>query len=362
MATAIRVEMLPARLGDCLLVECLRPRRRPWRMLVDGGPADTWPLLQARLNRLPATAPTIDVALVTHIDSDHIGGVIPFLASTFAREHVRDVWFNGRPHLSRPRPAPRSVTQGENVTATLAGAPGAQPGMPWNLAFSGGAIATAAGPGIREVSIPNGPRVTVLSPNAPRLAALGKVWFQTLDKALHPDGKRPLPVPPGPLGDLTVLAARRTAKDSTVPNGSSIALLVEHRGASLVLAADAFGPVLVESLRAVAQARGIPVLAVDALKLPHHGSQANVIGELISAAPAKHYLVSSNGDTFGHPDDPAIARVVTGAPPGATVWFNYRNARTERWADAALTGRHGYAVRYPTQPDTGVLVKLPVRL
>ena len=361
MATAIRVEMLPARLGDCLLVECLRSGRRPWRMLVDGGPADTWPLLQARLDRLPATDPTVDVAVVTHIDSDHIGGMIPFLAGDFAREHVRDVWFNGRPHLTRPRSAPRSVTQGETVTATLAGAPGAQPGMPWNLAFSGGAIATAVGSGIREVSIPGGPRITVLSPNAPRLAALGKVWFETLDKALHAADDRPLPAPPGPLGDLTALAARRTAKDGTAPNGSSIALLVEHRAASLVLGADAFGPVLVESLRAVAQARGIPALAVYALKLPHHGSQANVIGELIVAAPARHYLVSSNGDTFGHPDDIAIARVVTGAPGGATVWFNYRNPRTERWADAALAARYGYAVRYPTQPDTGVLVRLPVR-
>lgn len=361
MATAIRVETLPARLGDCLLIECLRPHRRPWRMLVDGGPPDTWPLLQARLDRLPAADPTIDVAVVTHIDSDHIGGMIPFLASDFARKHVRDVWFNGRPHLSRPRAAPRSVTQGETVTAELQGAPGAPSGMPWNLAFAGGAIATAARPALAEVSIPDGPQITVLSPTTTRLAALGKIWFETLDKALHPDADRPLPAPPGPLGDLVALAARKTANDSTAPNGSSIALLVEHRGASLILAADAFGPVLAESSRAVAQARGIPALAVDALKVPHHGSQANVTGELIAAAPARHYLVSSNGDTFGHPDDPAIARVIAGAPTGATLWFNYRNARTERWAERTLTDRYGYAVRYPTQPDTGVLVKLPAR-
>ena len=361
MATAIRVEVLPARLGDCLLIECVRPRRRPWRMLVDGGPPDTWPLLAARLDRLPASGPTIDVAVITHIDSDHIGGMIPFLGSDFARDHVRDVWFNGRPHLAAPRRAPKSVTQGEAVGATLAGAPGAPPGMPWNLAFAGGAIATPAAPGFGELQVPEGPKITVLSPNPPRLAALAKVWFAALDKALHPPQERPAPDLPGPLGDLTALAARRTAKDATAPNGSSIALLVEHRGASVLLGADAFGPVLASALQALAQARGIPAVEVDALKLPHHGSQANVLTDLITAAPARHYLVSSNGDTFGHPDDPAIARVVTAAPRGATLWFNYRNARTERWADPALTAAHGYAVRFPAAPDTGTVLALPAR-
>ena len=119
MATAIRIEVLPARLGDCLLVECLRPRGAPWRMLVDGGPSDTWPLLEARLERLPAATRAIDVAVVTHVDSDHIGGFIPFVQSDFARDHVGDFWFNGRPHLTRLRA--RSIDQGETVGSVLTG-------------------------------------------------------------------------------------------------------------------------------------------------------------------------------------------------------------------------------------------------
>ena len=42
----------------------------------------------------------IDLLVVTHIDSDHIGGVVPFLASSEARGHVREVWFNGAPQLA----------------------------------------------------------------------------------------------------------------------------------------------------------------------------------------------------------------------------------------------------------------------
>ena len=102
----------------------------------------------------------------------------------------------------------------------------------------------------------SGPRITVLSPNGRRLAALAKVWTEALDKALHPEPDRPVPDLPGPLGDLATLAARKTSKDSTPPNGSSIALLVEHRGASVLLGADAFGPVLTDALTAHAAKPG----------------------------------------------------------------------------------------------------------
>ena len=113
MATAIRIEALPARLGDCLLVECLRPGGTTWRMLVDGGPPDTWPLLEARLARLPASSNQIDVAVVTHVDSDHIGGFIPFVQSEFAHERVHDFWFNGRSAPTGDRQ--KSIEQGESL-------------------------------------------------------------------------------------------------------------------------------------------------------------------------------------------------------------------------------------------------------
>ena len=112
MATAIRIEALPARLGDCLLVECVRPGTRPWRMLLDGGPPDTWPLLAARLERLPVDDRRLDVVVITHIDSDHIGGMLPFFQSEFAQQNVGQVWFNGFQHLPAPEDrATRSISQ-----------------------------------------------------------------------------------------------------------------------------------------------------------------------------------------------------------------------------------------------------------
>ena len=335
--TAIHVEVLPARLGDCLLVECLRPEGPTWRMLVDGGPPDTWPLLEARLRRLDPGDRHIDVAVITHIDSDHIGGMLPFLASDLAAD-VRDFWFNGRTHLPVTGPGrPRSVVQGESLVAALRGADGDP--------------------------LAGGPTVTVLSPTTKRLTRLADAWSRSLRAALGDHDREVGLDVPEPLDDLQHLADGRTPRDSSVPNGSSIALLVEHRGASVVLGADAFGSVLTAALQGVARARGGETLTVDALKLPHHGSDANVVAALLEVAPASHYLVSTNGDVFHHPDDAAMARVVLGAPAGPTLWFNYRTPRTERWADPRLVETHGHRVAFPEpgHAGAGAVIDLPAR-
>jgi beta-lactamase superfamily II metal-dependent hydrolase len=360
VATAIRIEVLPARMGDCLLVECLREQGPPWRMLVDGGPPDTWPILERRLKRLEPADRHIDVAVVTHIDSDHIGGMIPFLESDFA-DHVGDYWFNGRTHLPHPQvSAKRSVCQGESVAAALLGRSSGRV-LPWNQAFDGGPIDTGEEAGFIEVPIAKGPRITVVSPTTKRLKILATKWFQALEAARRGPEEEVAPDVLAPLDDLVAIASQQTPKDASVPNGSSIALLVEHRGASVVLGADAFGNVLGAGLKGVAAARGLETIPVDAFKLPHHGSKSNVFEAMLKVAPAKHYLISTNGDTFHHPDDAALARVVLTAPTGSTLWFNYRNARTERWVDHALCEKYGYTARFADDADAGAVLTLPAK-
>jgi hypothetical protein len=354
---AIRIEVLPARHGDCIMVECPRENGRPWRMLVDGGPPDIWPALEARLRQIDPAERLLDVAVVSHIDSDHIGGMIPFLQSDLA-DSVGDYWFNGRTHL--PDVPTRSVRQGESVVAALLGE---QEGrvLPWNVAFGSGPIETGDQAGFLKVPYDDGPRVTLLSPTTKRLTILARKWLDTIDAARRGSGAEEQPDVLLPLGDLASIAADRTPKDDGVPNGSSIAFLVEHRGASVVLGADAHGNVLGAGLAGVAAARGLEVLPVDAFKLPHHGSKRNVIEAMLKVAPAQHYVLSSNGDTFHHPDDAALARVVLTAPRGATLWFNYLNARTERWADPTLRDRYGYRTRYPEVPSAGAVLELEAK-
>ena len=73
---ALTIEVLPAGYGDCLLISC-PVGERTWRLLVDTGPDECWPMLHARLSELPTDGRGnrfIDLAVISHIDHDHIGG------------------------------------------------------------------------------------------------------------------------------------------------------------------------------------------------------------------------------------------------------------------------------------------------
>ena len=203
--------------------------------------------------------------------------------------------------------------------------------------------------------------MTLLSPTPERLARLFKVWGRELAKlAERDDLKVSKPLSRAVCDpDLVALAAKATAKDRAVANGSSIALLLEHRGASVLLTADAFAPVLATALKAMAQHRGASLpFQLDAFKLSHHGSQGNITSELLACAQARHHVVSTNGAIFGHPDDTAIARTILHGGSGQTLSFNYGNSRNRRWGAGPLQARYGYTARYPVELKAGVTLAL----
>src|SRR5438045_4073908 len=124
MAPAITMDVLPADRGDSLWIECHRPSGRPWRLLFDGGMPANWPVLRERVLALGEPERVIDLVVVSHIDSDHIGGMLPLLAATDLGLRIGDVWFNGLPQLPDPAmKSVRSVAEGESLVRLLSGGP-----------------------------------------------------------------------------------------------------------------------------------------------------------------------------------------------------------------------------------------------
>lgn len=355
---AITLEVLPAGFGDCLLVSC-PVDRSTWRMLVDTGPDEAYPALRRRLLQIPRGADGkrhIDLFVVSHIDHDHIGGARLLLNDGELGLSFGDVWFN-----APPRPRTRGVAEGQSLAEILGAGDRT---LPWNLAWSGRPVSTPAEGGGVELTGPGLPRVTLLSPTPDRLGDLYKVWAKELERLRRKERDRPEPERPATRGaapTLEALAARVTPVDRAVPNGSSIAMLLEHQGASVLLSADAFPTVLVPALAALAKRRGLagPV-PVDAVKLSHHGSRANVTQDLLKAVDARHFVFSTDNSYFRHPNAEAVARVILGSRR-PTLWFNYDTPLNRQWDAPELTARHGHLARFPAGNDDGIKLELPAR-
>ncbi len=348
----ITVEVLPAGYGDCLLVSCPVPGGS-WRLLFDAGPDETWPVLRERLAEIPADAQGrrhIDLAVISHIDHDHIGAARYLFADDALGLSFGDIWFNGRHHLER------GVAEGESLSEMLSTP---QRDLPWNAAFNRGPVVTPGDGKHIELKAPaRYPRITLLSPTPKRLVRLAAVWDSELEKLkrresnTEPEHERASEFP-----DLEALAAHKSRKDRSPANGSSIAVLLEHGGASVLLAADAFPTVLGGALLGLVQQRQItPPLPVDVFKLSHHGSRANLLQELLAVVRAEQYVVSTDNTRFGHPNDETLARVVLYGGEAPILCFNYTTPQNLRWSGESLQTKHRFTTRFPEKGEQGIVL------
>nr|NLI50959.1 hypothetical protein [Propionibacterium sp.] len=380
------VEMLPAGHGDCLWIEYGdHPVRR---ILIDGGPAHAYPALRERILRLPSEDRHFELLVVTHIDADHIEGIIRLLGDsetlgcTFGR-----IWFNGRDQLNAipdPTGQPLGSVEGEMLGVLIADY-ARRTGMDvWNVGFDGAVAFDREQAALPWVDLPGACRLTLLSPTLDALLELKYRWRTELKKAHVVSGDvaalraklaadrrlRPLgDVLGGVTGEESADEPENTALpdalggdsgeargdapfgcDTSRAKGSSIALLLEYPAddpqVRLLLAGDAWPSVLEESLHRL---RPDGRLAVDGFKVAHHASVANITEGLLAKLACRHYLISTSGACFEHPHARCVelllaAHAGKGKP---RLHFNYATPSTRPWADADDQAARGYLAFHP---------------
>ena len=363
----LEIELLPAKHGDALLLTWGRPFERH-HLLIDGGPARAYPDVGARLREVVAPR-SLDLLVLTHIDADHIEGTLLLTNDADLDIGIGEYWFNGPAQV-----APDLGAAHGEMLAALIGARG----IPLNAAFDKAAVCTPdAGP-LPVRCLPGGLTLTVVGPDRAALAKLRQEWLPTMrdeklvfsseeealealrartrlnprDTFLSGDKKRP---------DVIDLLRTPSPKDTSAPNRSSIVLLAEYAGNTVLLCGDATPATLTAGVRRLLAERGAEHLDLTALKLPHHGSTRNITKELLELAPADHYLFSSNGGTYGHPDDAGVAKCLAYGKRGSALVFNYRNQRTLRWQDEDALRPRGNSVVYPGAGEEGVALSMAAR-
>lgn len=357
--------MLPARYGDCILIEYGK-RSDPRRILIDAGTEPTWDDLKLRLERVKR----LELFVLTHVDADHIAGAIPFLEESRTTDlEIGEVWFNGWPQIDDPNrqraPVPPdgpkrngllSVRQGEVFSALLA-----DPDVPrpWNTEFGGGPVQVGGDGQLPTVVLPGKMKLTILSPTPKQLGRLRTKWSTEIRRhglipGQHSQFRKFLAREPELRTDSVYLADTKFRSDGSVPNASSIAFLAEYRGRAVLFGGDAVPTVLTKSIKRLLEERGTPRLVLDAYKVPHHGSRGNTSMKLLELLDCNRYLISCNGDVHKLPDNETIGRIIQGGGQNPELIFNYDCERTEVWG--TKQSRKGNPEFTATYGDEGRIV------
>lgn len=352
-----QIDMPPAAHGDCLWVTWgTAPDLH--HMLIDGGPPGTAPALRRRIEHAVEAAGGrlhIDLLVVSHIDSDHIGGILSLLEAPPTGVSFGDIWFNAYRHLLPPDLL--GAVQGERLSALLTAKK-----LPWNLAFGGEAVVVPPAGPLPQITLPGGMTLTLLSPTPDKLARLAPKWADEAREAGLQLGIPAAPPATDLLGrndawppNLAALAASPFVGDGSAANGSSLAFIAAFGGKSCLFAADAHADVLTASLKRL----GTPV-KLDAFKLPHHGAGANLSRALLGCVDCDRFLISTNGDIHKHPDFAAVARILireSKTPP--TLIFNYHSATTSVWERLSeLSNAPAAKLIFPTDNASGAVIHL----
>jgi hypothetical protein len=295
------LEVLRANHGDSLLLHYGDPDD-PRLIVIDGGPMGV--CRDALLPRLEALRDerggelTIENLMVSHVDQDHVRGVLDFaraldeddaLRSGF---RVKTLWLdsfedtvgNGAPIVAEAGADPAGVGPGELAAeiASVGEARGLRDlarkfGWPINKGFDGLVMA----PDDATVEIDLDPlHLTVVGPRAAELELLRKEWAIEVKKILKKEK-----------------SAAEVAEylDDSAYNLSSIVCLAELDGKRMLLTGDARGDKILLGLEAAGLLSKDKPLKVDILKMPHHGSSRNLEPEFFERIKASEMVISANG-------------------------------------------------------------------
>lgn len=339
------LEAVYAGKGDALILHCGDESEPHW-ILIDGGTGVWGKFLRPRLDEIREenglSELPLDMVMVSHIDDDHINGVLSLMRSV-ARDDAPDysvatLWHNAFDKLvgtaseeivglldTEPDVDPggaASVRQGIQLNDYAAEAI-AKGRLTLNGFFRGNddfpALVIANEANVRPFDVgTSGVRFTVLAPNSKRLGEYQERWHKEIEKLkLAEDLDAAARV--ASVGALNPNDAF-TFEDESPFNLASIVVLAEANGRRMLLTGDATGADVVEGLVLAGHlprealldqagldadraepTRPVPRFHVDLLKIPHHGSPNNVTTGFFRRVTADHYVFSGNGE-HGNPN------------------------------------------------------------
>ena len=322
------IKFLKAHNGDSILLSFEDNLNKKKNILIDGGMPKTYygsgknGDLYDTIEQIKVKGEKIDLLILTHIDSDHIGGLKKwFEKDKKAFNIIEKVWFNSGRTIAKYF----DMEENEELIETLQIFDTNQTSVPQAIVFEDyiekfnvwDKEILKAGQTVNQ----NGVQIKLLSPNNKALKKLLKEYkkpkhnYQTsgastdwntsisdfIEEENNPDYK--------------------LEEDGSVPNGSSIAFILTFESKNYLFLGDAHPSIIIDSLKDLRYTKENPI-KVEFLKVSHHGSCKNTNQELLELIKTDNYVISSNSEVHGLPNKRTIARLIK-HNSNSTIHFNY---------------------------------------
>lgn len=390
---SITLSVFPALNGDSLLI-CYGANEKK-HILIDCGYISTYnTYIKKELIEIASNGGYLEKLIITHIDSDHIWGAIPFLKDNQERFiEIKEVWHNTFRHLLNGSEKKENSSNKEEKTiqkilsrgyfnneskngenqisaeqGTTIGALLLKGDYGWNNDFNKKAVSIE---NKQIVNIDLESQIILLSPNKEKLDNLKTLWENELTKydlkyskdkeELYDDALEMLltwikesktkgtqPISSNKI-QMEELLATIPVEDSTPTNGSSIALILKLKEKKLLFLADSHPGLILKSL---IEYQPEDVIIFDCIKVSHHGSFNNVSLELLEKIDSEVYVFSTNGNKYNHPDKETIAHIVGRKSEfERKLFFNYKTLNSEYFNNQEWMKKYNYSIQYLHQDN-----------
>ncbi|MEZ9823452.1 ComEC/Rec2 family competence protein [Vibrio cyclitrophicus] len=323
--------------GDCVLIESNNSS-----ILFDGGTASSYEFWKNSILKKGK----LDALVVTHIDNDHVNGVIKLLEDPKAPE-IGLVLYNGAEQILGLEWS-ESPSQEDKHIDTLA----AKFSNIDSETEIGASEGTSLSYLIKDKDIKQNSEaiciesckhlkigdfsISVIGPTFESLRKLKFSWLDVLDeegikrKILNKNHSTAFELYVSNLANdylvnvshdetenIEALSNYEYTRDTSLTNESSIALLIRNNNKSVLEMGDCH----IETVISWLDEQNIETLELDAIKLSHHGSKNNINASFLERIKCNKFLISTNGKKFNHPDHETVS-IISKFFPNSEIIIN----------------------------------------
>lgn len=342
--------------GDCISIET-----QSELVLIDGGTAQSFSSWSSHV----IGKDKIDSLIVTHIDNDHVNGIIKLLQhddcpdiglflfngpeqlfgllnDKEARDRISDTKLRALSEESSTAGNRDQVSYSEGTSLSYLLS---SKDIKCNAVVCGEALYREKCQSFNVGSV----KFSVIGPEQSVLEDLKDCWEDKLierrirpriiSKAYYEAFEQYVKTLQGIVQNITPIASSEATTieslanvafedDHSPTNKSSLSFLIESNSKRLLYLSDCHAGAVISWLNHI----DVEKIEVDAVKISHHGSQNNTSLDLLNRIVCNKYLISTNGNSHGHPDLETLARIaVVNRDSGAEIFLNYEVEHIPDW-------------------------------